>query len=39
MQARRPQRLPFQGDIQGIIGENRLFVIVTLVEADAAAVP
>jgi hypothetical protein len=38
VQARRPQGLPFKGNIQRVIGKDGLPVIVALVQSDAFAV-
>jgi len=39
MQAGRSQRLPLQGDLYRVVGEDRLLLIIALVEANALAVP
>jgi hypothetical protein len=35
----RPQRLPFQGNIEGVFRKDNLLVVIALVQADAFAVP
>jgi hypothetical protein len=37
--SRRPQRLPLQGRVQRVVGEDGLRLVVTLKEADALAAP
>jgi hypothetical protein len=39
MQAGRSQRLPLQGDFYRVVEEDRLLLIIALVEANAPAVP
>jgi len=38
MQPGRPQRLPLQGHLYRVIEEDRLLLVVTLIEANALAV-
>ena len=38
MEAGRSQRLPLQGDLYRVVGEDRLLLVIALVEADAPAV-
>jgi hypothetical protein len=37
MQSRCPQRLPLQGYLQRVIGEDRFLLVITLIEANAPA--
>jgi hypothetical protein len=39
VKSRRPQGLPFESYIEGVIGEDRFLVIIALVKAYAASVP
>ena len=39
MQPRRARRLPFQGDLQRVVGEDRLLVVVALIKPYAMPVP
>ena len=38
METGRTHRLPFEGDIKGVIGKDRFLFIIALVEADTPAV-